>query len=120
LVAAEQVPQVCSTHRPLELQLKAVAPWLMTPEPHPDVGRPPTIALPVQHVAAPGVHSPVHCPAPVQTYVQGVPACHIPLLPHVCGVLPVHVACPGPHCPVHPTPATHVVLALHALPLFFQ
>jgi hypothetical protein len=113
-----QTPHPCSTHCPLALQFNAVAPWFTMLVPHPDVGRPASIEFAPQQVAAPGVHSPVHCPLPVQTYVHGVPGAHIPLLPHDCGVVPMHVCWPGPHCPVHPTPATHVTLVPHALPLF--
>jgi hypothetical protein len=47
----------------------------------------------------PGRQTPVHCPAPVQTLVQGEALCQLPVASHVCGVVPLHCIDPGVHTP---------------------
>ena len=48
----------------------------------------------------PGLHSPVHSPAPAQMYWHPCPGSHLPMGLHACGVLfAPHLLAPGMHSP---------------------
>jgi len=80
-----------------------------------------------EHCVCGGAHTPWQeaAPASVSTppthvwSVQVAESLHVPSVWHVSTPLFAHCVWPGPHTPVHEL-ATHVVLALHALPLFCQ
>ena len=66
----------------------------------------------------PGTQFPVHCPAPVQTYLHVLVADHpVPEELHVCTLAPEHCVAPGEqtalHVPAVTTPGTHTPELLH-------